>query len=216
VTEKFKAILFDFDGVLGKTMDDNYAAWVKALSAYDIPLEAEDYYLQEGRKASEIAEYAARKHNFSPETIAQITDLKDTNYLNNNNFSFYEGVNEIITWARDNKYKIGVVSGGSKKRLLDPKVRAVLDSFDLVITASDYSTGKPSPEPYLAASKKLNVIPSECLVIENAPLGIEAAKKAGMKCIAISTTLEPKHLSEADCIVNSIKEVKEACQKLVN
>lgn len=63
MSSSIKAILFDFDGVLGKTMKDNYAAWVKALAEYNISLDAEDYYLQEGRKASEVAEYATRNHN---------------------------------------------------------------------------------------------------------------------------------------------------------
>lgn len=132
----------------------------------------------------------------------------------NNNFSFYEDVQEVIKWARSKKYKIGVVSGGTRKRLQDPKVTEVLNNFDIVITASDYKAGKPSPEPYLTAASKLKVAPSECLVIENAPLGVEAAKQAGMKCIALSTTLGPQHLKHADCIVESLKEIIAATEAI--
>lgn len=211
---QFKAILFDFDGVLGRTMDDNYSAWVKALAEYNVVMDAEDYYLQEGRKASEIAEYATRNYGFPPETVMKITDLKDTNYLNDNKFSFYEDVPAVIEWVRSLGLKVGVVSGGSKKRLLDPRVVELLNTFDVVVTASDYSVGKPSPEPYLTAARALNLDPKDCLVVENAPLGIEAAKEAGMKCIAITSTLNKKYLSRADHIIDFLREVTGALEYL--
>jgi beta-phosphoglucomutase len=80
--------------------------------------------------------------------------------------------------------------------------------FDCIITAEDVECGKPDPEPYLRAIQKLHVAPSECLIIENAPLGIRAGKSAGAAVVAITTTLAPYHLREADAIVHDFEELR--------
>lgn len=66
------------------------------------------------------------------------------------------------------------------------------------VTAEDISEGKPSPEGYLKAAEQLGVEPSKCVVIEDAPSGVMAAKKAGMECIAVATTHNADELSNAD------------------
>ncbi len=65
-----------------------------------------------------------------------------------------------------------------------------MNLFDAVVTGDDVINGKPNPELYLKASRKLNVSSDKCIVVENAPLGIDATLSAGMFCIAVSTTLE--------------------------
>jgi beta-phosphoglucomutase-like phosphatase (HAD superfamily) len=69
------------------------------------------------------------------------------------------------------------------------------------------SRAKPYPDPYLAAARQLRLDPRQCAVIENAPLGIEAARNAGMYCIAVQTTLGKEYLSAADCILQDINEL---------
>jgi beta-phosphoglucomutase len=68
--------------------------------------------------------------------------------------------------------------------------------------------GKPHPEPYLKAAKALGVKPSECAVIENAPYGVASAKKAGMFCIAITSSLPKEYLKRADVVVDSLAEAR--------
>jgi beta-phosphoglucomutase len=80
--------------------------------------------------------------------------------------------------------------------------------LDCVITADDVEHGKPDPEPYWRAIQKLHVAPSEALVIENAPLGIRSAKSAGAAVVAITTTLAPHYLREADFIVHDFAELR--------
>ena len=75
------------------------------------------------------------------------------------------------------------------------------------MSGDDSVRGKPHPDPYLNAATKLGVLPQECLVIENAPLGIKSAKRAGIYCIAICSTLDKSYLSEADKIVENIKDI---------
>ncbi len=76
--------------------------------------------------------------------------------------------------------------------------------------------GKPHPEPFLKGAAKLDLKAGECVVVENAPLGIKAAKSAGCKVIAIKTTLTEKHLSEADLICDDFKQVSNVFDDLLS
>ena len=94
-----------------------------------------------------------------------------------------------------------------KKSLEKTVSEDFLRKFDIVLSENDYEKGKPEPEPYLTAIKRLNLKPEECVVIENAPLGIESAKSAGAYCIALTTTLSREYLSKADVILNNHQEL---------
>jgi len=80
--------------------------------------------------------------------------------------------------------------------------------FSVVITNADYVKKKPNPEPYLTTAKKLGLEPSECVVIEDTPVGVESAKAAGMKCIALPNEFTKKQdFSKADLIVDSADKI---------
>ncbi|MGE5437612.1 MAG: HAD family hydrolase, partial [Syntrophothermus sp.] len=79
--------------------------------------------------------------------------------------------------------------------------------FDVIVSGEDVHKAKPNPDPYLTAQKELGMAINECVVIENAPLGIESAKAAGMICIAIESTLGKEYLQKADFLINTISEV---------
>jgi HAD superfamily hydrolase (TIGR01509 family) len=113
----------------------------------------------------------------------------------------------LVARLRDDGIKVGVVSGGSRKRLLSGRSGELLRRCDTVVTGDELHQGKPSPEGYIRAAQELQVAPAECLVIENAPLGIESAKNAGMACIGLCSTLSSNHLSEADEVVTDHAEL---------
>ncbi len=204
---EIKAILCDFDGVLGNTGESLYEAWKQALSRFDLHISKEDFFLEEGRSSPEIMHALLVKLKKEPSLASEILSIKDEVYKNNSGFSFYPGTDELFNWAKSNNLKFAVVSGGSKKRLSRAETEPLLSKVDLVITADDVSNRKPSPEPYLAAATKLGVTPDNCVVIENAPLGIESALAAGMRCIAITSTLSQKHLSKATIVVDNMDQV---------
>jgi beta-phosphoglucomutase len=79
----------------------------------------------------------------------------------------------------------------------------------VVVTGNDVAHGKPDPEPYRLALNKLEITPGDAVVIENAPLGIESAKAAGIRCIAVATSLPESYLKKADVIFPSMKALKE-------
>ena len=76
-----------------------------------------------------------------------------------------------------------------------------------IVAGDSVKHGKPCPDPYLKAAKLLKLFPDDCIVVENAPYGIESAKRAGMYCIAVTTSLPKEYLRKADVAVNSLKEV---------
>lgn len=204
----FDAVLFDFDGVIGRTMEDNFLAWRHALAEIEIALDEEAFLLSEGRRANDFVRDLLAKLGRSTELAEGLVAKKNDYYSKNNRFSFYDGVDEIVGRLQLRGVKVGLVSGGSRHRLFSSKTTDFLKSLDVVITGDDCTEGKPAPEPYMRAAQILNVAPERCLVIENAPLGIEAAKSAGMKCIAICSTLQRHHLVDADLIVEALVELK--------
>lgn len=205
--KNYEVILFDFDGVLGKTMEDNYKAWAHSLAPYGIQVEREEYFLMEGAPPKKVAETFLKKNHLSLESVGDIVRLKEAHYLENRSFSLYEGVEELVTNLKINGLKLGLVTGAGRQRLMNTGITPFLNQFDVLVTGDQVVHGKPSPEPYLLGAQKLNVTPSQCLVVENAPLGIESAKKAGMYCVAICSTLGREHLRLADEILNTIGEL---------
>lgn len=206
--KKFTAVLFDFDGVIGKTMGNNYRSWKYAFSKYDINIDKKEYFLLEGMTIKKIAEHFLRKNSKNIKAADVIAKVKDRHYIKNRSFSMYSGVKNLLSYLRNKGYILGMVSGGTYKRILKSlKSRFLKKYFDVVITGDDVAGCKPNPEPYLTAAKKLSVRPSYCVAVENAPLGIKSAKRAGMYCIAVSSTLNKKYLSKADKIINRISEL---------
>jgi len=203
---RFKAICFDFDGVLGRTMDDNYLAWVHAFSKHYLDIQKEDYFLIEGYSARKVAEHFAGAMARDG-VIESLVGLKEEFYRRNSSFSFYDGVEGIVAGLRKKGYRLGVVSGASFARLSSTAGAEFLSNFDSIVTGDRVVNCKPHPEPYLKAAAALGVEPGECVVIENAPMGIDAAKSAGMYCIAIASTLDKNHLSRADLVLSDFTDL---------
>lgn len=210
-----KAILFDFDGVVVKSMESHYQGWHKALEEYGIDMNPEELYLLEGQGVEEVASQLIRKFNLPTDLRPNIIEKKRFYFNQNKEVGVYPFLIETLDWARERELKTALVTGGDFERVKETLKNFGIDTyFDVIVTSSDVTHTKPSPEPYLMASKLLNVEPSDCIVIENAPLGIRSAKNAGMKCIAITTTLPPMFLKEADVVTDNFQEVLETLKKL--
>ena len=205
---RYSAILFDFDGVIARTMEDNFQAWSYALSSLGIDLEKEEYFLEEGRTSREYAKMILSERQAERNLATQIIKIKNDYYSQIHKFSLYDGVEEIVLALKKRGFKLGLVSGGSYARVCCENALSLLAHFDVIITGDDKLNGKPAPDPYLTAASRLGLSPQECLVVENAPLGIQAAKEAGMDCVAISSTLDPKFLAQADQVISDVREVK--------
>lgn len=201
-----EAVIFDFDGVIADTMQDNFKAWEKVFLEYDTQIEAVDYFLLEGMGRYEIAELFIEKNNLAKELREVLVQKKEHYYKLSNNFRIYDEVHAILELLKNKQIKIGLVTGASRDRI-DRTLGALKPFFDIVITSDEVQNGKPHPEPYLKALEKLNCVAANTIVVENAKLGIQAAKAAGCLCVAVETTLGKEYLQQADEIFNNHQHI---------
>jgi beta-phosphoglucomutase len=206
-----KAIIFDMDGVLVDSMPDHAEAWKKAFASVGIRIERKDIYELEGSNHRQIVELIFRHFGLNPteEEIRELGRKKVEIFEKIEHVKPFEGIRELLSVLTP-KYKLAVVSGSSRRTVHSIINTFFPDIFQVIIDGDDVTNSKPAPEPYLKAVEKLGVPKEQCLVIENAPLGIRSAKSAGLRCIAIPTYLDRAYMKEADVIVDSHKALKRA------
>lgn len=206
--KNYSAVFFDFDGVIANTGEDNFAAWNFAFAPFGIQIDRRTCFTLEGMRVSDLARKVLVDHGQDPKLHLEVAQRKDMRYAEVNSFKFFDGVPEILAALKAQGVKAGLVSGGSKHRLFANGGEHIFKLFDVIITAEDVPVGrgKPLPDPYLMAAKKVGVMPEKCVVIENAPLGVKSAKAAGMYCVAVCTTLPKEELDGADQIVPGLRD----------
>jgi HAD superfamily hydrolase (TIGR01509 family) len=128
------------------------------------------------------------------------------------------GLLETLKLLKEENYKLAIASSGVKKYIaLVLNKFHIKEYFDVVITGDDVKVGKPNPETYLVAARKLGVLPAECLVLEDATKGIQSAKAAGCFCIAVKNPNVPSQTyPDADLVVNSLHDVNLDLMKRLN
>jgi HAD superfamily hydrolase (TIGR01509 family) len=183
---EFKALLFDFDGTVADTMPAHLDAWNRALKIYDLSLSQEQHLEWAGRPTRQIVELLNIKHGAAivPDDFLK---AKERDY-----FASIKTVREIksvveIIKHYKGKIPMAIVSGSRRKPVETTLAHLKLGPyFDTLVCAEDYANGKPAPDCFLIAAKRLNVAPEECLVFEDGQLGIEAAHAAGMACMKVT------------------------------
>lgn len=202
-----EAVIFDFDGVIADTMRDNCVAWQDAFKPYGFNLDAAEYYRMEGMGRFQIAELMIQKYHLDPAIKNDVVEAKELNYKNNNTFRLYTEVPAILRFLKEKKILVAIVTGASKARIGEHMDDKIKEQLSALVTADDVAHTKPHPEPYLKAVEKMGKKPGDCLVIENAILGIQSAKAAGCKCYALETTLKKPDLTMADEVFATHKEL---------
>jgi beta-phosphoglucomutase len=202
-----EAVIFDFDGVIGDTMADNCIAWQKSFEKYHFKLAAADYYKLEGMGRYQIAENIVNRYGLDAGIVNDVVEAKELYYKLNNTFRIYDGVTAIFNCLRKNNIPIAIVTGASRARISDHLDAALSRQLQVLITADDVTHTKPHPEPYLTAVAQLGKEPQNCVVVENAILGVQSAKAAGCRCYALETTLSREDLSMADEVFATHKEL---------
>ncbi|MFN4110807.1 MAG: HAD family hydrolase [Ignavibacteria bacterium] len=204
-----KAILFDMDGVIVDTLHFHYLAWDKMFRERGGLVDKHTVLLHEGRNSREILPILMKETNvIIPENEwDEFIDNKREYYRSIVEIKYFPNVFNVIEELRKRGLKTALVTASARKNMEKAIPEDKRKLFDVILTAENFKKAKPNPDPYLEAQKQLGVEVYECVVVENAPLGIEAAKNAGMICIAIETTLEREFLKNADFIINSIEEL---------
>jgi beta-phosphoglucomutase-like phosphatase (HAD superfamily) len=184
-TGPFKAYLFDCDGTIADSMPLHYIAWQKTLGEWNCEFNQALFYACGGMSTADIVAMLNRRHGLSM-PVEIVTSQKENH--------FYEllpglkGVPEVLEHieAEHGRIPFAVVSGGVRESVTKSLVLLnLLDRFDTLVCAEDYTKGKPDPEAFLLAASRLGVPPEACLVFEDTEMGIQAATAAGMSSVKI-------------------------------
>ncbi len=203
------AVLFDLDGVLIDSPAAHATAWAEIFQPFGIELPPRRLHLDEGRKSLDIARRIADEYNLGLDDrrLLELIAKKRRIYRRHAPESMRDGVREVLEAVRDLDWLIGLVSGSAPENIFAVLTRDDVGLFDTVVTEADYDAGKPDPEPFLIACRRLGAEPHVSIAVENAILGVEAAKSAGMKVIALTSTLSRRDLKRADYIIDDIAEL---------
>lgn len=204
-----KAILFDLDGVIVDSLHYHYLAWDQMFQKYGSNVTEESVLLTEGMNSFEILPLMLQQTgvDLPVEEHNKFIEAKRSLFREIAKLSYYPNAFETIAELRKRGYMTALVTACARKNMEKSVDLEKQKLFDFIISGDDVERAKPSPDPYLTAQKTLGVDVSECVVIENAPLGVESAKNAGMICIAVESTLGREYLQKADFIVNEIQEI---------
>jgi beta-phosphoglucomutase len=199
------------DGVLVDSMPYHFIAWFEALQPLGIRVSAFEVYEREGESWEKSLRDFISQGGLKPTPglMRKVFLRRRRIFRKYFKRTIFSGAPECLGALKKMGLMLGIVTGTPMpqlKRILPGKMRSC---FDTIVTGDLVEKGKPHPEPFLKAAKRLGLRPSQCLVIENAPLGIKSAKAAGMHCLAVTTSLPKAYLTEADAVVSSLKDVVE-------
>lgn len=198
-----KAVLFDMDGVLYDSMPNHAKAWSTAVTEFGLSMSPHEAYLHEGRTGHGTINILAQRHwgrNATTEEMERIYAAKSALFNTCPEPQPMPGAAQLLQSIRSLGLTIVLVTGSAQHSLLTRLTHDFpgIFSAERMVTAFDVKHGKPHPEPYLMGLEKAGVSASEAVVIENAPLGVEAAHAAGIYTIAVNTgPLSPKVLLDA-------------------
>jgi len=207
--------MFDMDGVIAQTEQFHFLSTQMVMK--DLGFDLPDSYISGyiGVAEKETWQNLMKKYSFTDD-ITKLVQLKEKYFkkLVEEHVEPTEFFVEFSNYLLDNKIKAALVSS-SNKIMIDMVLKKIGYSnyFDLIISEDDVVNKKPDPEPYLLALERINLKPEECIVIEDSFHGVKAAKLAGIKVIALTTSFSRDKLNEADYIVDNFVEVLDIVKK---
>ncbi|MGL4992904.1 MAG: HAD family hydrolase [Bacteroidales bacterium] len=189
---RVKGFLFDMDGVLFDSMRNHTRSWVLTMNSWGVPCSEEEFYLHEGRTGGSTTNLLF-KRTFGRDATElerkEVYELKTKHFRSLPLAQPMEGALELLSTLKQQGYLLGVVTGSAQASLLGRIESSFPGIFspEHIVSAHDVVKGKPDPEPYLKGLQKLGISASEAIVVENAPMGVESAKAAGIFTITLNT-----------------------------
>ena len=201
---KPKAVFFDQDGVLFDSMPFHAKAWAYSMAQHGLPFTAEQTYRNEGRTGASVINEAHLLvyGKEAPEAFIEDVYRIKSDYFNQLTGGqlppLIPGIRDVLNYLHAQGVQCWVVTGSGQRSLLDKLEATFPGIFSGFITAYDVTHGKPDPEPYLKAWERSGFAKSECMVVENAPLGVRAGKAAGLYTVAVNTGILPDEALAAE------------------
>lgn len=204
-----QAVIFDMDGVIVDSMPYHFLAWYEALRPLGIRVSCFDVYAKEGEQWEKSLKDFLRHSGVNPsqDMLKRVFLRRQKIFKKNFKRFIFSGVYDFLICLKNKGYRLSLVTGTPQdevKRILPKRIYSL---FNSMVCGDSVKKGKPHPQPYLTAARMLKLRPDQCVVIENAPYGIQSAKKAGMFCIALTTSLPKDYLKKADLTVQRLEEI---------
>ena len=205
-----KAIIFDMDGVLVDSEPFILEAATQMLAEHGLTAQQEDFKPFVGAGEDRFVGGPAEKYGLTldiPAAKARTYAIYDE--ITRGHLEPLSGVRDFIAAARAMGLRLAVASSADRIKIginlreigIDP------GSFDAIVSGEDVENKKPSPDIFLVAAERLGALPAECIVVEDAVTGVAAAKAAGMRCLALTTSFTPDQLAGADWIARDLSSV---------
>lgn len=205
---QLKGAIFDLDGVIVSTVSLHFNAWKKMFGEYGKKFDFEDYK----EKVDGIPRMSGARAilaDLSDEELEKAATKKQVYFLElleKEGVEVYDSTMDLIKQLRQNNIKVAVIS--SSKNCLPILKKVGIDNlFEVIITGHDVKKGKPDPQVFLLAAQKIGLEPQDCIVFEDAVLGVEAAKRGNFSCVGVDRYRNPLRLAKADLVVNDLSEV---------
>jgi beta-phosphoglucomutase len=208
----FEAVICDWDGTLADTRRVIDISFQKALKDINLEVSAEFVERRMGIGAAETFREILKSANrpVDEQVVQQLVERKSQVQIElAREVQLFEGTRELLA-ALDGRVKVGLASMNNRSvimRLLE--VHGLLDCFSVVLTAESVSHSKPNPEIFLKTAAQLKTLPARCVVLEDSLFGVQAAKAAGMGCVAVTTgvySAEELAVEKPDLIVKTLKD----------
>lgn len=208
---RLSAVVFDLDGTLAASMENHWKSFVEVFRT-ELSTLREPTFLQicmlEGKRAAEVIQQLGRDQGMEipTERARALGEEKQRLFRHHGHVQTYPGAHELLASLKARGVKVGMATGTNRenvKHMLGPS----LHLFETIVTGEDVKRSKPDPEPYLKAFDALGVAAAEAAVVENAPLGLQSARAAGARVVAVAHTLTPERLVPADAVAKDLREV---------
>jgi beta-phosphoglucomutase family hydrolase len=206
------AFIFDMDGTIVDNMDYHTRSWITFFQRRGMDIDADEFFrTTAGRQGKEII----RSHlgeALADDEVALLGKEKESVYreLYGPHRKAVEGFESFVADAKRHGVALAVATSAPAAN-----IPFVLDGlnlrhyFDSVVGAADVTRGKPHPDGFLKAAERVGAAPLECIVFEDAPLGVEAARNAGMRCVVLTTTLPAAAFTQFDNVIRIVNDFSE-------
>jgi beta-phosphoglucomutase family hydrolase len=192
-----RGVIFDLDGTLADTMPLHYEAWRTMCRRYDLVLTEDRFYALGGRPTKEVTKLVVGEAGLDLD-VAKLSAEKEELFIEL--LDRVTPIEPIVDVARDlrGRVPLAVATGADGiigRRILD--YLGIRDWFTAIVTSDDVKHHKPDPEIFLESARRMGVPAAECLVYEDADLGLEAARRAGMRSFDVRTIYKPRRVTAA-------------------
>lgn len=205
---ELKAAIYDLDGVIVNTVPIHFKAWKKMFSEYGIEFTFDDYK----KKVDGIPRTDGAKAiltELDSQELKKACDKKQAyflEFLNNEGIETYDSTLNLMQQLKENGINVAIISSSKNLPYILEKINRP-KLYDTYISGHDITKGKPDPQVFLMAADRVKAQAKDCVVFEDAVLGVEAAKRGSMKCVGVDRYKSPERLNKADIVVSDLSEV---------